>query len=61
VKGFGCERFPDIKMKRRCREFVELTTAQSLEDYLSEINLFYEFREKVEQINEIWVEYLLKP
>ncbi len=58
VQTIGCDRLrPDLR--KTCRRFVETSTAHSLEEYLDEMSFLYEFRELVDQIEEIWKEYFL--
>jgi hypothetical protein len=60
VQAIGCDRLrPGIR--KTCRRFVETASAPSLEDYLDEVNLLYEFRNFIDQIDEIWKDYLTKP
>ena len=59
AEGYGCDQVqPDLQ--KSCQQFVETTTAHSLEEYLDEIALLYEFREWFDQIEEIWRDYLTK-
>ena len=39
---------------------METSTAHPLEEYLDGIALLYEFREWVDQVGEIWEDYLSK-
>jgi hypothetical protein len=44
----------------RCQEFIESSTATSVEDFFGEITFFYEVKEMFDQFDEIWEEYLIK-
>lgn len=57
AQTIGCDQLRK-PLKKTCRRFVETSIAHSLEDYLSEMTLLYEFREWVDQIQEIWKDYL---
>ena len=41
-----------------CEEFVEKSSAVSLEEYLSEISFFYDVKEMLDRLDRIWEEYL---
>jgi hypothetical protein len=59
AQALGCDRLrPDLRKK--CRRFVEVRMAASLEDYLNEITLLYEFKDLIDRINEIWKEYFTR-
>ncbi len=58
VQIIGCDKFQP-SLRKNCRRFVETARATSLEDYLSEMTLFYELREMFERFKEIWENYLL--
>jgi hypothetical protein len=58
-RSFGCDQLRPA-LRKTCRRFVEASTAHSLEDYLDEISLLYEFREMVDRIEEIWRDYFMK-
>lgn len=58
VQTIGCDKLQP-SLRKNCRRFVETARATSLEDYLSEMTLFYELREMFERFNELWEEYLL--
>lgn len=58
VQIMGCDEIRTAS-KGRCRRFVERARATSLEDYLSEMALFYELREMFKRFKEIWKEYFL--
>ena len=55
----GCDQYRK-SLQKTCRRFMEISTAHSLEDYLSEVTLLYEFREMVDRMEEIWKDYLNK-
>jgi hypothetical protein len=58
VQTIGCDKLqPSIR--KSCRRFVETARATSLEDYLDEMALLYEFRDMINRIEEIWKEYFL--
>jgi len=59
AKTIGCDKFRP-NLKNRCRRFVEISMADSLDHYLNEMTLLYEFREVIDQIEEIWKDYLTK-
>ena len=55
----GCDKLqPSIR--KSCRRFVETSQAVSLEGYINEMTLLYEFRELINRIEEIWKDYLVK-
>ena len=58
VQTIGCDKLQP-SLRKRCRRFVEMTRATSLEDYLGEMALLYELREMFERFKEIWEDYLL--
>jgi hypothetical protein len=58
VQTIGCDKLQPSLIKN-CRRFVEAARATSIEDYLSEMTLFYELREMFERFKEIWKEYFL--
>ena len=53
----GCDKLRPT-LRKSCRRFVETSQAASLENYLNEITLLYEFRELINRIEEIWKDYL---
>jgi hypothetical protein len=55
----GCDKLRP-GLRKSCRRFVETSQAVSLEDYLNEMTLLYEFRELIERIEEVWKDYLIK-
>ncbi len=49
----GCDRVrPDLR--KACKRFLEHSAASTLEDYLNEITLLYQFRELIDRMGEIW-------
>jgi hypothetical protein len=59
AQAFGCDQLRPA-LRKTCRRYVETATAHPLEEYLDGIALLYEFREWIEQIEEIWKDYLNK-
>ena len=59
VKTIGCDKLRP-NLKKRCKRFVEIAVADSLDYYLNEMTLLYEFRELIDRIEEIWKGYLTK-
>jgi hypothetical protein len=59
ARTIGCDQYRK-SLQKTCRRFMESSTAHSLEDYLSEVTLLYEFREWVEQIEDMWKDYFNK-
>ncbi len=57
--AIGCDKLRP-GLRKSCRRFVKMSQAVSLEDYLKEMTLLYEFRELIERIEEIWKDYLTK-
>jgi hypothetical protein len=57
VQAIGCDQLRP-SLRKTCKRFIEIVTAHSLEDYLNEMNFLYEFRERFEQIEEVWKEDL---
>ncbi len=55
----GCDKLQP-SLRKSCRRFVETARATSLEDYLDEMTLLYEFRDVINRIEEIWEEYFNK-
>ena len=55
----GCDKLQP-SLRKNCRRFVETATAASLEDYLNEMTLLYEFRELIGRIHEIWEDYFIR-
>mgnify|MGYP006269481485 CR=1 FL=1 len=59
AKSIGCDKLQPT-LRKSCRRFVETSQAVSLEGYLNEMTLLYEFRELIDRIEEIWKDYLTK-
>jgi hypothetical protein len=59
VENIGCDQLRP-NLRKTCRRFVEISLDHSLEDYLSEMTLLYEFRDVINRIEEIWEDYLTK-
>ena len=59
AQTIGCDKLRP-NLRKSCRRFVETSRSISLEDYLNEMTLLYEFRELIDQIEEIWKGYLIK-
>ncbi len=60
AEKIGCDKLRP-SLRKSCRRFVEMSKAASLDQYLNEMSLLYEFRELIDRIEEIWKEYLTKP
>ena len=56
----GCDRLRP-SLRKSCRRFAEMSTAATLDHYLNEMTLLYEFRDLIHRIDEIWKDYLTKP
>jgi hypothetical protein len=52
----GCDKLRP-SLRKSCRRFVEISTASSIDQYLNGITLLYEFRELIDQADEIWEDY----
>ena len=59
AEKIGCDKLRP-SLRKSCRWFVETARATSLQDHLGEITLLYEFRDGINQIEEIWKDYLTK-
>ena len=59
AETIGCDKLRP-SLRKSCRRFVEMSKAASLDQYLNEMTLLYEFRELIDRIEEIWKEYLSK-
>ncbi len=57
AQTIGCDKLRP-NLRKSCRRFVETSKTISLEDYLNEMTLLYEFRELIDRIEEIWEGYL---
>ena len=59
AKTIGCDKLQP-SLRKTCRRFVETSQSVSLEGYVNEMTLLYEFRELIGRIEEIWKDYLTK-
>lgn len=59
AENIGCDKLRP-GLRKSCRRFVENSMAISLQDHLNEMTLLYEFRDVLNQIEEIWKDYLTK-
>ena len=59
IQATGCDQLRP-ELRRKCRRFVETRMAASIEDYLNEIALLYEFRDVIDRMNEVWKEYFTR-
>jgi hypothetical protein len=59
AKTIGCDKLQPT-LRKSCRRFVKTSQAVSLEGYLNEMTLLYEFRELINRIEEIWKDYFVK-
>jgi hypothetical protein len=59
AETIGCDKLRP-SLRKSCRRFVENSMANSLEDHLNEMTLLYEFRDVINQIEEIWKDYFIK-
>ena len=59
AEAIGCDKLRP-SLRKSCRRFVEMSTATSLDQYLNEMTLLYEFRDVIDRIEEIWKDYLVK-
>ena len=55
----GCDKLQP-SLRKSCMRFAEISTAASLDQYLNEMTLLYEFRDLIDRIDEIWKDYLIK-
>jgi hypothetical protein len=55
----GCDQLRP-NLRKSCRRFVEVSVAASLDQYLNEMTLLYEFRDVINRIEEIWKDYFKK-
>jgi len=58
ARAIGCDRLQAVS-RVRCERFVEIPGAISVMDYVEEMTLLYEIRDKFKKVREIWEEYLL--
>jgi hypothetical protein len=59
AKTIGCDKLRP-NLRKSCRRFVEMSMASSLDHYLNEMTLLYEFRELMDRAEEIWKDYLMQ-
>jgi hypothetical protein len=59
AEAVGCDKLRP-NLRRSCRRFVEMSMAPSLDQYLNEMTLLYEFRDVIHRIEEVWKDYLVK-
>jgi hypothetical protein len=59
AKTIGCDKLRP-NLRKSCRRFVEMSMASSLDHYLNEMTLLYEFRELMDRVEEIWKDYLMQ-
>ena len=57
AETIGCDKLRP-SLRKSCRRFVEMSKVASLDQYLNEMTLLYEFRELIDRVEEIWKEYL---
>jgi hypothetical protein len=56
---FGCDKLRP-SLRKSCRRFVETSKVASLDQYLNEMTLLYEFRDLITRMEEVWKDYLTK-
>jgi len=59
AETIGCDKLRP-SLRKSCRRFLEMSTAASLDQYLNEMTLVYEFRGVINRIEEVWKDYLVK-
>ncbi len=59
AEKIGCDKLRP-GLRKSCRRFVETSKAVTLDQYLNEMTLLYEFKELTDRFEEIWKEYLTK-
>jgi hypothetical protein len=59
AQRIGCDKLRP-SLRKSCRRFVEMSKTSSLDNYLNEMTLLYEFREMIDGIEEIWKDYFTK-
>ena len=59
AEKIGCDKLRP-SLRKSCRRFVEMSRGASLDQYLNEMSLLYEFRELIDRVEEIWKQYLTK-
>jgi len=57
AEAFGCDKLRP-SLRKSCRRFVEMSVAASLDQYLNEMTLLYEFRDSITRMEEVWKDYL---
>ena len=58
AQSIGCDKLRP-SLRKSCRRFVEMSTAPSLDQYLNEMTLLYEFKDVINRIEEVWKDYFL--
>ena len=53
AERIGCDKLRP-SLRKSCRRFVETSKAATLDQYLNEMTLLYEFRELTDRFEEIW-------
>jgi len=59
AETIGCDKLRP-SLRKSCRRFVEMSTAPSLDQYLNEMTLLYEFKDVISGIEEVWKDYFKK-
>jgi len=59
AETIGCDKLRP-NLRKSCRRFVEMSMTSSLDRYLSEMTLLYEFRDLMDRIEEIWKDYFIQ-
>lgn len=59
AETIGCDKLRP-SLRKSCRRFVEISEAVTLDQYLSEMTLLYDFRDLIDKFEEVWKEYLTK-
>lgn len=59
IQTIGCEETTS-DFEGDCKRFIERVSANSIEEYLEEVNLLYEFKEWIDHIEELWQDYFNK-
>ncbi len=59
IQSIGCKEYGS-DFEGVCKRFIERASAHSIEDYLDELSLLYEFREWIDHIEELWQDYFNK-
>ena len=57
--SIGCDQIRP-SLKKSCQRFVEMSGAASLDQYLNEMTLLYEFRDLINRMEEVWKDYFTK-